>query len=112
VTFLIGGRTAKEKVTRKRGERHFDTWIQHQLHRGHATPVHAWGAIGYGYKSPLIFIHGSGKSGAFVQTDYLAQIFKAHIQPIPEAFAAITHLLRPVAEPLFIEDGNSAHVHK
>jgi hypothetical protein len=65
VTFLIGGRTVKEKVTRKRGERHCETRIQHQLHRGHTTPVNAWGAIGYGYKSPLIFIHGSGKSGAF-----------------------------------------------
>jgi hypothetical protein len=66
VTFLIGGRTAKEKVTRKRGERHCETCIQYQLHRGYITPVHVWGVIGYGYKSPLIFIHGSGKSGAFV----------------------------------------------
>ena len=112
VTFLIGGRTCKEKVTRKKGERIHPTCIQHQLHRGHTTPVNAWGAIGYGYKSPLLFIHGSGKIGAFCQTDYLAQILEAHLQPILEAFAAITHSLRPSAEPLFMEDGNSAHGHK
>ena len=47
-----------------------------------------------------------------MQTDYLAQILEAHLQPILEAFALITHQLRPAAEPLFMEDGNSAHGHK
>jgi len=112
VTFLIGGRAAKEKVTRKRGERTCATCIQHQLHRGHTTPVNAWGAIGYGYKSPLIFIRGSSKSGAFTQRDYLAQVLAPHIKGIVHAFAAITHLLRPIVKPLFMEDGNSAHGHK
>jgi hypothetical protein len=79
VTFLIRGRIVKEKVTRKRGERTCPTYIQHQLHRGHITPVHAWGAIRYGYKSPLLFIHGSGKTGAFTQKDYLAQVLQPHI---------------------------------
>jgi hypothetical protein len=78
VTFLVGGRTAKERVTRKGGERCHPTCIQHQLHRGHTTPVNAWGAIGYGYKSPLIFVHGSGKKRAFTQKDYLSQVL-AHI---------------------------------
>ena len=41
VTFLVGGRTAKHKVTRKDGERNHLTCIQHQLHRGHTTPVNA-----------------------------------------------------------------------
>jgi transposase len=99
-------------VTRKKGERTHPTCIQYQFHRGHTTPVNAWGAIGYGYKSPLIFIHGSGKSGAFIQKDYLSQVLEVHIQPILEAFAAVTYLLRPSAEPLFIEDSNSAHGHK
>jgi len=112
VTFLVRGRTAKEKVTRKRGERCYPTCIQHQLHCSHTTPVNAWGAIGYGYKSPLLFLHRSGQRGAFTQKDYLAQILKAHLQPILEAFAAKTHQLRPAANPLFMEDGNSAHSHK
>ena len=111
VTFLVGGRTVKQRVTRKNGERTHPTCIQHQLHRGHTTPVNAWGAIGYGYKSPLIFVHGSGKKGAFTQKDYLSQVL-SRIQPILEAFAEVTHRLRPSVEPLFMEDGNSAHGHK
>jgi len=74
--------------------------------------VNAWGAIGYSYKSPLIFIDGTGKSGAFKQVDYLTQILEPHIQAILEAFALITYTLRPSAEPLFMEDGNAAHGHK
>jgi transposase len=60
----------------------------------------------------LLFIHGSGKKGAFTQKDYLAQVLERQLTPILKAFAAITHLLRPAAEPLFMEDGNSAHGHK
>jgi hypothetical protein len=44
--------------------------------------------------------------------DYLAQILETQLRPILEAFAAITHQLRPITEPLFIEDGNSAHGYK
>jgi hypothetical protein len=60
----------------------------------------------------LIFLHGSSKSKAFVQTDYLAQILETYLRLIIEAFAAITHQLRPVAEPLFIENRNSAYSYK
>jgi transposase len=101
----------KCRVTRNKSERTHPTCIQHQFHRGGTVPVNAWGAIGYGYKSPLIFVHGSGKKGALTQKDYLSQVLE-HIQPILEAFAAVTHLLRPSVEPLFMEDGNSAHGHK
>jgi hypothetical protein len=110
VTFLVGGRTIKERVTRKGGERTYPTCIQHQFHRGHTTPVNVWGAIGYGYKSPLLFVRGSGKKGAFTQRDYLAQVLAPHIEGIIHAFAAITYELG--VEPLFMEDGNSAHGHK
>jgi hypothetical protein len=74
VTFLVGGRTVKQKVTRKKGERTHPTCIQYQFHCGGAVPVNAWGAIGYGYKSPLLFVDGSGKKGAFTQKDYLTQV--------------------------------------
>ena len=99
-------------MTRKRGERYYQNYIQHQFHRGYTIPVHAWGAIKYRYKSPLIFIHGTGKSGAFKQKDYLVQVLVPYIEGIVHAFATITHLLRPVVEPLFMEDGNAAHGHK
>lgn len=115
VTFQVGGRSAKSKVTRNinpgESERYCEDCIQHQFHRGHITPVNAWGAIGYGYKSPLIFVDGTGKKGAFKQVDYLTQVLE-YLPPILEAFALITHILRPSVEPLFMEDGNSAHGHK
>jgi hypothetical protein len=38
--------------------------------------VNAWGAIGYGYKSPLVFVKGSGKTGALIQKDYLEDILE------------------------------------
>ena len=75
VTFLIRGKTVKQKVTRNVNKgcskRFCDTCIQHQLHKGYTTPVNAQGAIRFGYKSPLYFINGHGKNSAFLQTDYL-----------------------------------------
>jgi transposase len=104
------------KVTRNtnkgESERYCENCIQHQFHRGHTTPVNTWGAIGFGYKSPLIFIEGHGKRGAFLQTDYLTQLLEPYIQGILEAFALVTHTLTPSMEPLFMEDGNPAHGHK
>ena len=85
--------------------------IQHQLYRPHTIAVNAWGAIGYNYKSPLIFIHGTGKHGAFTQGDYLTQVL-TRIRPILAAFALITHELEVPQEPLFMEDGIPAHGHK
>ena len=115
VTFLVGGRSAKAKVTRNTNkgcsERYYNTCIQHQFHRGHTIPVNAWGAIGHNYKSPLLFLDGHGKSGAFLQTDYLSQILE-YLQPIIATFALITRTLNGSPEPLFMEDGNSAHGHK
>src|SRR5882757_776682 len=46
VTFLVGGRTVKERVTRNKDERTHLTCIQYQLYRGGMVPVNAWGAIG------------------------------------------------------------------
>ena len=59
------------------------------MHRGHTTLVHAFSAISYGYKSPLVFIQGSGKNGAFTQKDYLAQVLKPHIQSMLADFGAV-----------------------
>ena len=110
VTFLIGGRKCKEKVIRKKGERFHPDCIQFQMHRGHTTPVHAFGAIGYGYKSQLLFITGTGKNGAFKQSDYLAQVLKPSIEGMLIDFEAITAKMGQ--KPQYMEDGNSAHGHK
>jgi hypothetical protein len=61
--------------------------------------VNAWGAIGYGYKSPLVFVKSTSKKGAFKQNDYLAQVLEVYIQLILGAFAAVTHVLRPFVGP-------------
>jgi hypothetical protein len=47
-------------------------------HRGYEASVNAWAAIGYDYKILILFIHGSGKNGAFKQVDYLKQILEPH----------------------------------
>ena len=60
----------------------------------------------------MIFIKGTGKTNALKQVDYLLQVLEPHIRLILEAFAIITHLLRPSAQPLFMEDGNIVHGHK
>lgn len=64
------------------------------------------------YKSPLIYVHGTGKIGSLKQTDYLAQVLELYIQSILEDFAKITHQLTPSIEPLFIEDRNPARSYK
>jgi transposase len=107
-TFMIGGKSVKQKMTRKAGERFHPDCIQHQRHRGQTQPVNVWGAIGYNYKSPLLFLKGSGKNGAFTQKDYLKQVLDPAIIVILEDFAHITQTEYKV-KPIFMEDGNSAH---
>jgi hypothetical protein len=72
----VGGRTTKAKVTRNYKERFCETYIQYQFHQRGIIPVNVWGAIRYGYKSPLLFIKETSKSGAFKQTNYLTQILE------------------------------------
>jgi len=106
VTFLIGGKKCKQRCIRNRKERCHPDCIQFQMHRGHTTQVHFFGAIGHGYKSRLVQIHGSGKNGAFTQKDYLAQILRPYIMGFLKAFKAVC------GTPQLMEDGNSAHGHK
>ena len=54
-------------------------------------PVNAWGAIGYRYKGPLLFVKRTGKKGAFKEVDYLNQVLALYINSILEAFAEVTH---------------------
>jgi hypothetical protein len=110
VTFLIGGRKCKEKVICKKGERFHPDCIQFQMHCGHTTPVHAFRAIGYGYKSLLLFVKGIGKNGAFTQKNYLEQVLEKALVGILGAFRQIT--LLEGLQPQFMEDGNSAHGHE
>ena len=62
------------------------------MHRGHTTPVHAFGAIRYRYKSKLLFIKGTGKNGVFTQKNYLEQVLEKAIVSILDDFRQITLL--------------------
>jgi hypothetical protein len=66
------------------------------MHKGHTTPVHFFGAVGYGYKSQLVYIQGSSKNGAFTQKDYLIQVLEPYIQGFLNAFGTI---LKPSKTP-------------
>jgi hypothetical protein len=44
--------------------------------------MNTWGAIGYDYKSLLVFIDSSSKKGVFTQKDYLAQVLFLYIESI------------------------------
>jgi hypothetical protein len=58
----------------------------------------------------LIIIQGHGKGGAFIQTDYLAQVLELAIEYIPEDFGLVTVELG--YRPTFIEDSNPTYSHK
>jgi hypothetical protein len=72
--------------------------------------VHAFKAIGYSYKSLLLFVKGTGKNSAFMQENYLKQVLEKALVGILGAFRQIT-LLKGL-QLQFIEDGNSAYSHK
>lgn len=73
-------------------------------HRPPSTCVHVCGAIGYNYKSPLIFIEGHGKNGAFTSKDYLEQVFEGHLLMILDQLNTVAP-----GQIHFQEDGNPAH---
>jgi hypothetical protein len=77
------------------------------MHCRHTTSVHAFGAIGYSYKSSLLFVKGIGKNGAFTQKNYLKQVLEKALVGILGAFRQITLLRRLQLQ--FIEDSNSAY---
>jgi hypothetical protein len=89
VIFQVGGKKCKQRCIRNKKERCYPDYIQFQIHRGHTTPVHFFGAVGYGYKSQLVYIQGSSKNGAFTQKDYLVQVLEPYIQGFLNAFGAV-----------------------
>ena len=93
----------KQRVTRRRGERFEPDKTQWQKRRKTPGRINIWGGIAHNYKSPLIFIDGSGKNGAFLQKDYVAQVLEAHMDDIMADMRAAG------IEPILMEDGNSAH---
>jgi hypothetical protein len=70
----------KAKVLRKKGERDAPECIQHTHNSGRGSFM-VWGAIGYGWKSELVFLRPSGKRGVTAKS-YDEQVLDAHLGPI------------------------------
>jgi hypothetical protein len=94
----------KQRVIRRRGTRNTPNKIQWQKQRKGPGRWNIWAAIGYNYKSPLIWLKGSGKNGAFLQKDYLSQVLEPHLERILAEMAT-----KCGCTPTFMEDGNAAH---
>jgi transposase len=67
-------------VTRKEGERYHKDCLQMKFWSGRQSFM-VWGAIGYNWKSKLIFLKGTGKRG-ICSRDYLEQVLEPYIGPI------------------------------
>ena len=91
-------------MTRARGQRYDTNKIQWLKRRKEPGRINIWGAIGYNYKSPLVFINGHGKRGAFLQADYVEQVLEEHVCVILADFKESCGV-----DPLFMKDGNAAH---
>ncbi len=91
------------RVLHRRGERFKRTKIVHVAHRPFCGCVNIWAGIGYNFRTPPIFLTGSGKRGAFKQADYRAQILP-QLVGMMERFGRNTPY-----EPALMEDGNAAH---
>jgi len=62
-----------------------------------------WGAIGYGWKSDLVFLSGHGPRGGITMEDYKEQVLEPIVEPT-------IHGLKDWGEnPLFMEDGSTEH---
>ena len=66
-------------VTRLPHEWYHDDCLQHTFHRGRGS-VHVWGAISQNWKSPLIFLCGTGKKGVTAK-DYQEQVLEPVVSP-------------------------------
>lgn len=94
------GKQRKEWVIRTQGERYCPDCLQHRFHSGRAS-FSIWAAVGWNYKSPLVFLDGHGKRGGMSKDDYRNQVLIPHVVPFfywhkDEGF-------------IFMEDGNKAH---
>lgn len=66
-------------VTRLPNERYHDHCMEHSLRSGRSS-VMIWAAISYNWKSPLVFLVGTGKRGV-VANDYFEQVLKPIVGP-------------------------------
>jgi len=96
------GKRGRIWVTRKAGERYCQDCMR-SVYRSGRTSIMIWGAIGWGYKSPLVFLEKVEGSKGYNSTIYRDQVLIPVVTPMMEYF-------NEFEEPaIFMEDGSRIH---
>jgi hypothetical protein len=91
-------------VTRRAGEKKYSICIK-SVYRSGRTSVMIWGAIGWNYKSPLVFLEKEEHMKGICSHTYLTQVLEPVIFPYFDSLSE-----QEKESFLFMED--SAKVHK
>src|SRR5215208_4043667 len=99
-------------VTRKKGERYHKDCLQKTFWSGRVSFM-VWGAIGYSWKSKLIFLKGTGKRGV-CSKDYLEQVLKPYLGPLfqnqeSELYDPENYFPGLDADGVYVEDNAGVH---
>jgi len=89
-------------VIRTKGERYHPACCE-SVFKSNSKSIPIWGAIGYNWKSPLVFLEGHGKGGGITMEDYKKQVLEAVVRP------AFARQIGWDVEGLFQEDNASIH---
>ena len=69
----------RQRVIRRKGERFKPCKTQWLKWRKQPGYINIWADIAHNYKSPLVFLDGSGKNSAFTQKNYVVQVLETHM---------------------------------
>lgn len=97
------GKQRKAMVIRTNKERYCSYTCQNRYRSGRASFA-VWAAVGWNYKSPLVFLEGHGARGGCTKKDYINQVL------IPVVAKMSEESLHYYGYPLlYQEDGNRIH---
>lgn len=68
-------------MIRTKGERYHPACCK-SVFKSNSKTIPIWGAIGYNWKSPLVFLKGHGKRGGITMEDYKTQVLEAVMRPV------------------------------
>jgi hypothetical protein len=97
------GKQRKAMVIRTRNERYCSYTCQNRYRSGR-TSFSIWAAVGWNYKSPIVFLSGHGARGSCTKEDYVEQVLKPVVAEVSEETRQFYGY--PL---LFQEDGNKIH---
>ncbi len=97
------GKQRKAMVIRTNKERYCSYTCQNRYRSGR-TSFAIWAAVGWDFKSPLVFLDGHGARGGCTKKDYIEQVLEPVVAEISEV--TLEHYGYPL---LYQEDGNRIH---